>query len=188
MAEKKETTLTTTEQPAKPVRKRGRGGTENFPSVISGAKSEDIRRIMSNCLRWYGRPIVKSDDECRERLFEFFMICAETGEMPTVEKLAMALGTIRQTLWEWEKGNIGTPERMDLIKKAKELIATFESEMVTEGKINPIVYIFRAKNYFGLKDQQEVFLAPGNPLGDIQDPEQLSQRYVQGVVAEEPEE
>ena len=34
--------------------------------------------------------------------------------------------------------------------------------MVTEGKINPVVYIFRAKNYFGMKDQQDLVLTPNN--------------------------
>ena len=80
---------------------------------------------------------------------------------------------------------MGSSVRMDLIKKAKGFIASFESEMVTEGKINPVVYIFRAKNYFGMKDQQEVVLTPNQPLGDSPDQKQLEERIAGSVVVEE---
>ena len=158
---------------------RGRGGTANFPSVISGAKSEDISRCLRNCLTFYDLPIVKSDEECRERLYWFFDKCEKTGQLPTVEKMVMALGTIKQTVWNWEQGKGCSQTRMDMIKKAKGFIAGFESEMVTEGKINPVVYIFRAKNYFGMKDQQDVVLKPESPLGDKVDPERLQSTIVQ---------
>lgn len=158
---------------------RGRGGTANFPSVISGAKSEDISRCLKNCLTFYGLPIVKSDDECQQRLYDFFDTCQKTGQLPTVEKMVMALGTVKQTVWDWEQGRKCSQRRADLIKKAKEFIASFESEMVTEGKINPVVYIFRAKNYFGMKDQQDVVLKPESPLGDTVDQARLESTIVQ---------
>ena len=158
---------TTMEQGKTIVKARGRGGKENFPSVISGAKAEDISRCMGNCMMFYDRPIVKSDEECRERLYEFFDTCQKTGQLPTVEKMVMALGTIKQTVWNWENGIGCSSVRMDLIKKAKGFIASFESEMVTEGKINPVVYIFRAKNYFGMKDQQEVVRHQINPSATL---------------------
>lgn len=173
------------ERGEKVVKLRGRGGKENFPSVISGAKSEDISRCMANCMMFYDRPIVKSDEECRQRLYDFFDTCQKTGQLPTVEKMVMSLGTIKQTVWNWENGIGCSRERMDLIKKAKEFIGGFESEMVTEGKINPVVYIFRAKNYFGMKDQQEVVLTPNQPLGDVPDQKQLEERIVSSVIDEE---
>ena len=71
-----------------------------------------------------------------------------------------------------------------MIKKAKDLIATSESVMVSEGKINPVVYIFRAKNYFGMKDQQDIVVKPDNPLGETQNPEELAKR-IEGSVVED---
>lgn len=159
------------------VKRRGRGGKENFPSTISGAKAEDVKRIMQNCLRWYSKPRIETDDECRQRLLDFFTGCMEHGELPTVEKMCLALGYARNTVFEWEQGMKCSAERANLIKKAKEFIATFESEMVTEGKIQPVVYIFRAKNYFGLKDQQDLVLTPNTPLGDQLQPKELAERY-----------
>lgn len=42
------------------------------------------------------------------------------------------------------------------MKKAKDYIATYDAEMVANGKIPAPVYIFRSKNFYGMKDVQEV--------------------------------
>lgn len=174
-----------TEQEEQAVKLRGRGGKANFPNVITGAKTEDVRRIMENCLHWYNLPRIESDEDCRQRLYDFFVGCAESGELPTVEKMCLALGYARNTVWEWEQGLKCSTERANMIKKAKELLATFDAAMVTEGKINPVTYIFRAKNYFGMKDQQDLVLAPASPLGEAPDQKQLEERIAGSVVAEE---
>lgn len=173
-AEAKELSTVKKERPL-----RGRGGTQNFNNVIAGAKSEDISRCLRNCLMFYDLPAVKDDEECRQRLYDFFDTCERTGQLPTVEKMIMCLGVVRSTAWEWEQGNGCSSTRASMIKKAKEFIASFESEMVTEGKINPVVYIFRAKNYFGMKDQQDVVLKPENPLGETVDQARLEATIVQ---------
>lgn len=174
--------LATTKE-TKPRPKYGRGGTDNFHNRLSGAKSEDIKRCMQNCLTFYGLPAVKDDEDCRKRLEWFFDTCGQTGQLPTVEKMIMSLGVVRSTAWEWEQGNGCSSARASMIKKAKEFIASFESEMVTEGKINPVVYIFRAKNYFGMKDQQDVVLKPETPLGDTVDQARLEATIVQELPA-----
>ena len=170
----------------KVVKKRGRGGKENFPSVISSdnTKAEDIKRIMKDCLRWYELPRIETDEDCRQRLYDFFVGCAESGELVTVEKLCLALGYSRTTVFDWENGRHCSPERSNMIKKAKELISTTDSILVSEGKINPVVYIFRAKNYFGMKDQQDIVDKPDSPLGDYQSPEELQKR-IDASVAED---
>ena len=63
-------------------------------------------------------------------------------------------------------------------------MASFDAEMVTEGKINPVTYIFRAKNYFGMVDQQEHILTPNNPLGDIDNPDEIKQRMMDSIPEE----
>lgn len=146
----------------------------------SSAKKEDVSRILANCLKWYRMPKVKTLDELEQRIGDFFVTCISTGEIPTVEKMCLATGYDRQTVWRWETGEVvselGAGAR-DVIKKAKSFLATFESEMVTEGKINPVVYIFRAKNFFGMKDVQDYILSPNSPLGDGTDPAKLANKY-----------
>ena len=45
--------------------------------------------------------------------------------------------------------------------------------MVSQGKIPQITYIFRAKNFFGLSDKQEVVVTPNQPLGSEPDRQRL---------------
>ena len=48
----------------------------------------------------------------------------------------------------------------DVVKEAKDFIATMEAELARDGEINSTVYIFRAKNHFGMVDKQEVVVTP----------------------------
>ena len=159
---------------------RNKGKTPSNLEGGSTAKKEDVSRILGNCLKWYKLDKVRSIEELSSRLEFFFTECFATGEIPTVEKMCLAIGYPRETVWRWETGErvceLGS-EGGNIIKKAKSFLATFESEMVTEGKINPVVYIFRAKNYFGMKDQQEHVITPNNPLGDTANPEEIAQKY-----------
>ena len=51
-----------------------------------------------------------------------------------------------------------------------------DAELAQEGKIQPVVYMFRAKNYYGMKDQQDVVLTP-NTNSDYQDPATIAAKY-----------
>ena len=162
--------------------KRGRGGTHNYPSVVESPKADDVRRIGFTLLKWYNMEKAVTDEEIRERLERYFVETLEAGEIPTVEEMCLALGYPRQTIWRWEVGEEGsTPTRRYLIKKAKEFLASFDAKLVQENKVNPTTYIFRAKNYFGLKDEQEYVLTPNNPLGDIKDSKEIRKRLSEGV-------
>lgn len=166
--------------------KSKRGSKSASIELNNSAKKGDIQRIGRNLMHWYNMERAVTDEEIADRLKMFFTTCFSNGEIPTVEKMSLALGYDRKTLWSWETGGEGsTPTRRNLIKKAKELLASFDAEMVTEGKINPVTYIFRAKNYFGLQDKQEYILTPNNPLGDTKDPAEIQQRLLDGIADED---
>lgn len=131
--------------------------------INNTATNEEISQIVKNAMYWYKREIVKTDEECADRLNEFFEHIMQTGEIPTVEKMCLALGTVRVTVWEWEQGKRG-PIRANMIKKAKEILAALDAELVSMGKIPQVTYIFRAKNFFGMKDQQEHIITPNTGL------------------------
>lgn len=162
---------------------RKRGSKSASVEATTTATKEEIKEILRHNLYWYHRDIVKTDEECAERLNEFFARLAETGEIPTVEKMCLALGTVRNTVWTWEQGVLG-PTRMHMIKKAKEILAALDAELVSKGKIPQITYIFRAKNFFGLSDKTEVVLTPNQPLGNDSDPVELAKR-IEGSIADE---
>ena len=166
-------------------KKRGRGGTHNFPQIIESPKADDVRRIGFTLLKWYDMKKAVTDEEIRERLHRYFVETLENGEIPTVEEMCLALGYPRATIWRWETGAEGsTPARRDLIKKAKEFLASFDAKLVQENKVNPTTYIFRAKNYFGLRDTQEYVLTPNDPLGNTKDPSDIQKRLEEGVIDE----
>ena len=188
MVKKKEETTTTQDlvETGNQIVKKKRGGKTASVEHNMTAKGEDIKRIGMNLLYWAKLPKAVTNEEIAERLEHFFTRCFENKEIPTVEKMSLALGYDRKTLWAWETGGEGsTPARRNLIKKAKELIASFDAEMVQEGKLNPVTYIFRAKNYFGLTDKQEYILTPNNPLGEISDTEGIRKRLSEGVVCDD---
>ena len=126
-----------------------------------GEKEEDkvlVYRLMHETLESYRKPKVKSDEELAARLDEFFKECAEQAKIPVVEEMEMCTGYSHMGLNDIENGkNPGfSPETRHILKRAKEFLKTFDAKLVMTGEINPIVYFFRAKNYYGMKDQQEI--------------------------------
>ena len=162
-----------------------RGSKSASIEATTTATKDEIKQILKNNLYWYDRKIVKSDEECAERLNEFFQRLSETGEIPTVEKMCLALGTVRSTVWDWENGRGCSSARSDMIKKAKEILAALDAELVSRGKIPQVTYIFRAKNFFQMSDNQTLTVIPGTPLGDSPDQKQLEERIAGSVVVEE---
>lgn len=115
-------------------------------------------------------------EEMQLLIEQYFIDCAEFKLRPTVRGLALALGTVYDTLNGWERGErdqtLGSSTSV-IIKKAKQLIAEYDEIMAIEGYDNPILFMFRAKNYYGMQDKQEITFNPTNtttdtvPLDDI---------------------
>lgn len=122
---------------------------------------------------------IDSDQEVEDRINLYFDYSVGAGLRPNIEGLALALGISRSTLWDWEtgrrRGNIDS-SRADIIKKAKDYIAYLMSDGVLDNKINPVTWIFYAKNYFGMSDKQEIEIKANNPLGDNLTPEEIAKR------------
>lgn len=184
MAEKKETNENVFDTD-KPVAKKKPGGKSASIEINNTAKKQEISQIIKNGLKWVKRDIVKSDEECAERLDEFFAECARTGEIPTVEKMALALGTVREVVWKWGNGVGCSSERSLMIKKAKQILANIDAELVLGRKIPETTYIFRSKNYYGMRDNVELTVAPQNPLGDTLDQKELEAKIADIVIDED---
>jgi hypothetical protein len=126
------------------------------------------------------KPKVKSDDELVERLHDYFVHCATNGQIPTVEEMAMSTGYSISTVWDWEVGrNKGfSSETSDIIKKAKDVLKTFDAKLVISGKLNFLAYCFRAKNYYGMVDKAEYVLTPNQQQVTDYDADEISKRYL----------
>ena len=138
-----------------------------------------INNVLAVSMRFGGQ--VQSDEEICERLDWFFKNCSETRQLATVEKMCLALGLTKEYVFEIISGvkpgfsrNTAT-----ILKKAKNFIASIDAELAQEGRIQPVVYLFRAKNYYNMKDQQEVVLTPNNQLNDYQDVATIEAKYAE---------
>ena len=182
----------------KPTRRRGGNnhtgrGTSSIEKTCTATKSE-ISTILSHSTYWLGVKKVRTPEEMAERLNQFFARCNETGELPSVEKLALALGINAKTLWCWQTADGVSQEMADMVKQAKAILASIDAELVANRKIPETTYIFRSKNYYGLKDQQDVVVKAPDPMGEEQDPEALAAKYAatlppsQNVTIELPKE
>lgn len=146
------------------------------------SKREFISKTLNNILavsKAFEAP-PKNDDELCDRLNWFFKTCAETQQLATVEKMCLALSWSRQYVFELENGTKRgfSSDTADILKKAKNLIASMDAELAQEGKIQPVVYMFRAKNYYGMKDQQDVVLTP-NQGENFQDRATIEAKYAE---------
>lgn len=161
------------------VKKRGRGGKYNFPSTVEPEDPEVVRAAMGSVLYWYKRGKDKPEtiQQIQNRVDEYLTECYQTGQRATVEKLALALGIHRDTLhaWETDRGTYG--EKSDIIKAAKDCIASYDADMVTSGKMNPVPYIFRAKNYYGMRDQTDIVVEPKSSLDSTISAEEVAAKY-----------
>lgn len=79
--------------------------------------------------------------------------------------LAIALDYDRKSLFAIEKERF-KPEFVDIIKKTKDMIANYDATFAQNGKQNSAVYIFRSKNFYGMKDVQQIEAAV-TPNGDV---------------------
>ena len=172
------------DKPVKPkMKNRGTDGTNtSIRNKLLGEKQEEISRIINESVQFFKRKPVKTNEELAERLDEYFSNCVNKGQIPTVEDMCLALGVTRMTLYNWETGVQTNPERAEIVQKAKEILAAIDAKLVSEGKIPQVTYIFRSKNYFGMRDQQEVVLTPNvDPLGEGVDTERLKQKYLENT-------
>lgn len=181
----KEETALKTPQPNKP--KTGRGGADNFPNRRFVPENDEdkalVSQLIGEILTEYRKDRVRSDEELSQRLDDYFRRCAARGQTPTVEEMCLSTGWTIQTVRDWQCGaNKGfSSQTSEIIKKAKNFMQTFDAKLVIAGKMNFLAYCFRAKNYYGMRDQQDLAFIQTNPLGEITDPETLRQKYLDDV-------
>ena len=147
--------------------KMGKGDIGMFTNpnenVQPDAKTRALRRTL--LIRKLNTSRCTTSQELADRFNKLFELCLQNNFIPTVEALALCSGIDRRTIHDIEVGNTHKGDGMsDVIKNAKDFIAALEAELARDGEINSTVYIFRAKNYFGMTDKQEVVVTPNTGL------------------------
>lgn len=144
--------------------RKGTGG--QMPPSYYEIEPNSTADILSKLKVLYTQKRATTDEEIAQRLdWYFFEYCIENQMKPTIDGCAMALGIHRDTLNNWEHGESGS-YKLDVAKKIKYLVKTFMEAATMEGKLNPIIWMFYGKNYFGMVDKQEMVLTPNRSEGD----------------------
>lgn len=166
----------------------GKGKLSNFPAArMMRIEQDDEKRAfmakaIANNFAFYKQGLfapVKSDEELAERLDSFFQTCFETQQLPTVEKMGLAIGAAQRTMRDWETGKAPgfSPHTGKIITAAKQLLAAMDAELANEGKINAVTYIFRSKNFYGMRDTSDINVSTPNTLGEAVDKATIEAKY-----------
>lgn len=163
-------------------RPKGTGGNKR-PDQMVQMEPGDNRRYLEHDLKMWDWPEVdmKTPEQVRERIGQYFRLCAEDDMKPSVAGMALAFGINRRTLWKWVNGiecAYIPPESRDTLKKAYNFLNSQMENYMQNGKINPVAGIFLMKNNMGYSDKQELVLTPNQQLGDQVSPEDLQRKYL----------
>lgn len=128
-------------------------------------KAKVTAAAVANAMRFYRQGInepVEGDDELVARIDKFFQMCVDDGQLPTFEKLCLAVGYTKAEVTAWESGTSrGFSSRTGaIIRQAKLALSAVEADLAMQGQIQPSVYQFRSKNFSGMKDQTETVVTP----------------------------
>ena len=146
---------------------------------VTSENRDLIKQLLKETVHAYKQPRVRSDEELTERWNTYFNMCAERGQIPTVEEMALYAGYTTEMLFMIETGVTPgfSPETKRIIKLAKSMLKTFDAKYVITGKLNFLTYCFRAKNYYGMVDRQEYTVAPQQKAENDFSAEDLRKRY-----------
>jgi hypothetical protein len=136
-----------------------------------------VKLIINNATYWFKLVKPKTNQELKERIALYFERVEDTGELPSLEKLGLALGVTHETLMSWER-DITNKERSSLVAQAREALAAIDAELVSSGMIPQVSYIFRSKNFYGMQDRTEVFIVGNQQLEPTEDPKQTASKYI----------
>lgn len=176
-----------------PPVKKGRGSnnktnnyvTDQTPKV--GQFDPGDMMAADACVNWKSEPCT-DPEELLVKYDGYFKRCLEYGVRPTVEGLAITAGVSRKTLNEWERGITRAGSGLsDVVKKAKSYVNYMLATLASTGKVQPVFFIFYAKNHFGYVDKVEHEVTSSNPLNDIESGPELQKRINDSIAIDEVE-
>lgn len=100
----------------------------------------------------------ESEEELNKWIEKYFTLAMEHEVVPTISALCTYLQCNRDTLYT-HANNPSSPF-YDSCKNAIDYCHACLESGASESQLNSIAYIFQAKNYFNMKDVQEVKVAP----------------------------
>ena len=103
-------------------------------------------------LKEIAKPNVNDASGIAKACEKYFEICEEDGMKPSISGLASALGTERETLMKWLRGEISI-QTADVIMEYFSMIEIFDETALKDNKTNAVAGVFNMKNNYNYKDE-----------------------------------
>ena len=87
-------------------------------------------------------------------------MCYDYNVLPTISSMALYLGMNRQYLYDTISTQ--TSDFSDILKNAVDTCQSYQELPALDGTLSAPTWIFTAKNYFNMKDTQDVNLSATN--------------------------
>ena len=149
---------------------------------------KEFNRVMYNraFLDMQGRRpfAIENEEICRQECLEFFELCIKYDIIPSIASLSVYLRTDKETIYS-NIHNVNSPVA-NCLKNAVSLCHSLQEESTLHGNINPVLYMFLSKNYFGMTDTNTLNLT--TQLTDNTLNNQNTMRIIQEQIALENKE
>lgn len=93
-------------------------------------------------------------DVVEKRIEEYFMLCQNNAQLPSIKALGLYIGVPYATLKTYL--NDPTSRYYDMLSRAKDLCHIILENGALNNKVNPATYMFTAANFYDMKDTKSV--------------------------------
>lgn len=99
-------------------------------------------------------------DMVEKQIEEYFALCDETNQLPSIKALALYLGVTKRTLDKYMNDPLSPYYNM--LNLARDMCHVVIENGAMNNKVNPATYMFTAANYYDMKNTQSVELNHNN--------------------------
>lgn len=148
------------------------------------ASNEEVVSMVLNAMPLFERPhAVTDDDVCDSFNWYFREYLPQSGAFPTAEGLALSCGVNAATLCGWANGDYRSSDaRCQIAQKGLAILSELDAQLVQNGKIPQVIYIFRSKNFYGMQDAVKHEYVKREET--VQSAEELDKRYADAIVVD----
>lgn len=162
-------------------KKLGKAKSPMSAELACTASNEEVVSMVLRAMPLYDRPhAVTDDDVCESFNWYFNEYLPQSGAFPTAEGLALSCGVNWATLNSWARGEYkSSPARGAIAQKGLAILSELDAQLVQNGKIPQVIYIFRSKNFYGMQDAVKVEHI--SQKEQVQSAEELDRKYADAV-------
>lgn len=148
----------------------------------------DISKRLTSLQESDGQEKIDFSNICmvKRRTYEYLTACEQSATFPSVMGLSVhGYGISRQALNQYLQRNPNSAATL-FICKVKDVMADILTNAALYRNADPVSVIFQLKNHFEHSDRLQVEpIEQKNPMGELQDPEELRRRILGTVVVDE---